>query len=906
MARIPAHDATSPTPSPARRWARIGGPLLTLLTLAGLLALAGAPRRIASPAVVYLIPVVFSAYIGGLGPGLVSAAMSLVFAALYYSEPGHPLHFTPDNLGRFLLLALATPTITVMVGLLKQREQRRVVAMAATQAGERYRDLVDDIDGVVWEADTSVEPLRFTFVSRRAEAVLGYPVARWLAEPGFWPDRIHPEDRARVLEFAREAAREGLRREVVYRAVSGAGRTIWLRDRMHGVVGDGGRRGMLRGVMFDITGQRLAEEGLLASEARKGAILEGALDCIVTIDHAGNITDFNPAAERAFGYRRADVIGRPMVELIIPPALREAHRQGLARYLATREAKVIGRRIEMRAMRSDGSEFPVELTVSRIPAAEPPVFTGFIRDITERRAAEAELRGTLSLLAATLESTTDGILVVDRGGKIVSLNRKFVAMWRIPQAVLDSRDDDQAIRFVLSQLEDPEAFVSKVRELYAQPDAESFDVLEFTDGRVFERYSMPQRIDGQSVGRVWSFRDVTERRRAETELRESELQLRQSQKMDAIGRLAGGVAHDFNNLLTVILGYCDAMLETLVAPDPMRHAAEEIKSAAERAAALTRQLLAFSRKQMLEPRELDLNVALAGTGRLLRRLIGEDIELELKLDPDLGRVVADEQQVQQVIMNLAINARDAMPRGGRLTLATANARLDASYAHLHPPLPPGEYVMLTVSDTGLGMDAETRSRVFEPFFTTKEQGKGTGLGLATVYGIVKQSGGYIWVYSEPGQGTVFKIYLPRLDASSLVGEGVAAASRLSAGTETVLLVEDEAMVRDLLRGALEGRGYRVLAAGSGEQALEVASAHRGPLHLLVTDVVMPGMRGPELATRLGPLHPELRVLHVSGYADDAALRHGVREGSTAFLQKPFTVEALVRKIREVLDAPQPA
>jgi len=444
-----------------------------------------------------------------------------------------------------------------------------------------------------------------------------------------------------------------------------------------------------------------------------------------------------------------------------------------------------------------------------------------------------------------------------------------------------------------------------VRDLYAQPTAESFDVLAFKDGRVFERYSMPQRIDGESVGRVWSFRDVTERNRAEAALRESEDQLRQSQKMDAIGRLAGGVAHDFNNLLTVILGYTEQMLERLGSQEPMRTAAHEIQNAAERAAALTRQLLAFSRKQVLEPRMLDLNAVLNGTSGLLRRLIGEDVRLDVKLEPQLGRVLADEHQLQQVIMNLAINARDAMPQGGRLTLTTANVTLDESYAQQHLPLGPGEYVLLTVADTGIGMDPATKARAFEPFFTTKEAGKGTGLGLATVYGIIQQSGGHIWVYSEPGHGTVFKIYLPRLDAATVAGELRPAQGGALGGEETVLLVEDEVSVRELLRDTLERHGYRVLAAGSGEQAMERATSYHGPIHLLVSDVVMPGIGGPELASRLEPLHPELRVLHISGYADDAILRHGVSEGTTAFLQKPFTPEALVRKMREVLDAARP-
>jgi PAS domain S-box-containing protein len=889
-------------PPPRALWPRVGGPLLTLLTMAGILVLARTPLRLPNPGLMLMVPVVYAAYIGGFGPGLVSAAMSLLFAAFYLSQPGRPLRFSEAAALRMVGDAIAIPAITLMVGLLKRGEQRRLSAEAAARAGARYRELVDDIDGVVWEADASSGPLRMTFVSSRAEALIGYPVTQWLIAPGCWPGCIHAEDRDRVLAFALETAHGQLRREIDYRVVTATGETVWVRDRMHGLAGEDGGSARLRGIMVDITGLRQAERGLTASAAREGAILDGALDCIVTMDHAGRITGFNPAAERTFGYRRADVIGCAMAELIIPPSIRAAHHLGFQRYLATSEAHLIGRRIELMAMRSDGSEFPVELSIARIPGHDPPIFAGFLRDITERRAAEASLRDALSLLTATLESTADGILVVDASGRIVSYNRQFAAMWHIPDEVLDARDDERAIGYVLSQLSDPGAFVAKVRELYAQPAAESFDVLAFKDGRVLERYSKPQRIDGVSVGRVWSFRDVTERNRAEAALRESEDQLRQSQKMDAIGRLAGGVAHDFNNLLTVILGYTEQMLERLDAREPLRSAAHEIQSAAERAAALTRQLLAFSRKQVLEPRRLDLNAVLKGTTGLLRRLIGEDVQLDVQLEPELGLVMADEHQIQQVVMNLAINARDAMPQGGRLTLTTSNVSLNESYAQQHLPLGPGEYVMLTVADTGIGMDAATRARAFEPFFTTKEAGKGTGLGLATVYGIIQQSGGHTWVYSEPGHGTVFKIYLPRLDAPEGAGEPRRAPGGELAGNETVLLVEDEASVRELLRETLERHGYRVLSAASGEQAIERASGHQGPIHLLVSDVVMPGIGGPELASRLEPLHPELRVLHISGYADDAILRHGVREGTTAFLQKPFTAEALVRKMREVLDA----
>ncbi len=380
-----------------------------------------------------------------------------------------------------------------------------------------------------------------------------------------------------------------------------------------------------------------------------------------------------------------------------------------------------------------------------------------------------------------------------------------------------------------------------------------------------------------------------------------EEQLQQAQKMEAIGRLAGGVAHDFNNLLTVITGYSQVLLDGLPANDPMRIHVSQIKKAGDRAALLTRQLLAFSRKQVLAPEVLDLNTIVANINKMLPRLIGEDIDLVAVACPDLGRVKADPGQIEQVIMNLAVNARDAMPQGGRLTIETANVDLDKDYSKQHPVVLPGPYVMLAVSDTGTGMTPETQSRVFEPFFTTKEQGKGTGLGLAMVYGIVKQSGGYVWVYSEPGKGTAFKIYLPRVaEALEEVVEAMAEV-RTSGGVETILVVEDNDAVRCLVRSVLESRGYTPLEAGSGEEALSLAAGHSGPIHILLTDVVMPRMNGRELAARLALPHPETKVIYMSGYTDDSVVRHRVLDPGTQFLQKPFIPETLARKIREVLD-----
>ncbi len=401
--------------------------------------------------------------------------------------------------------------------------------------------------------------------------------------------------------------------------------------------------------------------------------------------------------------------------------------------------------------------------------------------------------------------------------------------------------------------------------------------------------------DGLPSRMVGVHMDVTERRRLEE-------QLAQSQKMEAVGRLAGGVAHDFNNLLTVIGGYSTMLLEQGSWENGVRESLEEIKAASDRATNLTSQLLAFSRRQIWTPRVLPLNSIVANLDKMLRRLIGEDIDLMTSLGESAGRVNIDSAQLEQVIINLAINARDAMPGGGKLIIETANVDLDETYAHMHLAVKPGAYVRLAVSDTGIGMDASTRSQIFEPFFTTKPKGHGTGLGLSTAYGIVKQAGGNIWVYSEPGKGTSFKIYLPRVDQPEEPSHPEAAAGRSLKGTETILLVEDEDAVRLLLREALEPYGYTILEAGHGEQALSLLSEHPSPIHLLLTDVVMPGMSGRQLADRLVSLRSKTRVLYMSGYTDDAIVHHGVLEPGLAFLQKPFTPRQLARKIREVLDS----
>ncbi|MCM2270812.1 MAG: response regulator, partial [Thermoanaerobaculia bacterium] len=420
---------------------------------------------------------------------------------------------------------------------------------------------------------------------------------------------------------------------------------------------------------------------------------------------------------------------------------------------------------------------------------------------------------------------------------------------------------------------------------------------EFPDGSVgwFELHFEPVP-EGVLVLSI----DISARYRAESERARLEAQFRQAQKMEAVGRLAGGVAHDFNNLLSVILGYAEVAMARDGLDDATRADVAEIRRAGESAAALTRQLLAFSRQQVLSPVVLDLNAVVAPLEPMLARLLGEDVVVRLRLAPALGRVEADAHQIEQVVMNLAVNSRDAMPDGGHLTIETADVELDAAYAEQHVGVEPGHYVMLAISDDGHGMDAATRERLFEPFFTTKEAGKGTGLGLATVYGIVKQSGGHIWIYSESGQGTTFRIYLPRTDgAAPAVVARPPAAPR--GGDETVLVVEDQEALRQLLGRLLSAAGYRVLTASNGAEALALSAAHAGAVDLVLTDVVMPEMGGLELMARLRERHPELRVLFMSGYTEETVARHGVLDPARNFLGKPFTAAELARRVRTLLD-----
>jgi PAS domain S-box-containing protein len=630
--------------------------------------------------------------------------------------------------------------------------------------------------------------------------------------------------------------------------------------------------------------QRTARK-LHTAYLRFGGVVQISEDAILTIDDEQRITLFNAGAEKIFGYRAEEILGKP-INLLLPERYRLAHAGHITAFSKSADAlRAMNERGTIFGRRADGSEFPAEASISKFETGGERIMTIRLRDVTERRATEQRLRQ----MAAIVESSQDAIISEDLDSVIQSWNpgAEKIFGYAAPEAI------GQSARILLlpDAPDDVAANLSRVREGVSWTQETE---RRCKDGRRIEvalTVSPIRDQAGQVAGAAVIARDITERKRLEA-------QLLHSQKMEAVGRLAGGVAHDFNNLLSIIVGYAYLIRSSTPEDEPLRNAADEIMSASNKASALTRQLLAFSRKQVMRPEVLDMNEVMAGIGKILPRLLGEDIDLRIIPGADLNRVKADPGQIEQVIMNLVVNARDAMPGGGKLTLETNNLNFAGEEAQQHG-VQPGNYVMLAVSDTGHGMNAETRARIFEPFFTTKEAGKGTGLGLATVYGIVNQSNGHIWVYSEPGQGTTFKIYLPATaDAASR--RAPARPEPVLCGHETLLLVEDEGRLRDLLAHVLRDQGYKVLAAENGPAALQLIAGQKR-IDLLLTDVVMPEMRGQVLAAKLLKRFPDMLVVYMSGYTDNALVHSGSLAPGTTFLQKPFTPDLVLRRIREVLD-----
>jgi PAS domain S-box-containing protein len=634
-----------------------------------------------------------------------------------------------------------------------------------------------------------------------------------------------------------------------------------------------------------------AEQQLRSSEARLKAVLHSALDAHVTMDESGLVTSWNHQAESMFGWPEAEVLGRRLADIIVPHAHREAHAAGLRRFLTTGEGPILNQRIELTALRHDGSGFPVELAVAPVRIGTTWLFSAFVRDITDRRAADEALRVSEKKFGSAFQAHPSPMAIARLAeARWVDVNESLLRLFGMNRAETVGRTGKELGIWKRDELR--EEMLTELRTGGVFRDVEAEWLTRSGDVRTGLLSAEVIAFAGEPHF-LLHFQDITDRKQLE-------VQLRQAQKMEAVGRLAGGVAHDFNNVLTAIFGYVDLLAEQFPTDSGAQADLAEVRKAAERAAGLTRQLLAFSRQQVLEPVVLSVNDSIEDFEKMLRRVIGEDVRLRLTLATDAGNVRADPGQLHQVIMNLVVNARDAMPTGGSLILETGNVDLTEQYAEMHQPVIAGPYVMIAVSDSGMGMTPEVRARIFEPFFTTKEKGKGTGLGLSTVYGIVKQSGGYVWVYSEIGRGTTFKIYLPRVDAPAEPLSKPRETGSIT-GTETILLAEDDPLLRPLAKALLEKLGYAVLEGSDAPSALAAARAHTGRIHLLVTDVVMPGPSGRELARELVEFRPDTKVLYVSGYTDDAIVHHGMLEPGLNFLQKPFTPAVLARKVREVLD-----
>jgi len=635
---------------------------------------------------------------------------------------------------------------------------------------------------------------------------------------------------------------------------------------------------------------------VVESEAKSKSILEAAVDGIIIISDRGVIESFNPAAEKIFGYTRQEVLGKK-VNMLMPQPHRDLHDRYVQSYLSTGRKKVIGIGRETTAQRKDGTTFPIELAVSEVKLGRRSIFTGIIRDITARRRSASELKASEERFRLLVETMQDGLAVQDARGQIIYVNPRFCEILGaerqnlIGRRVCDLMDIGSRIVF-LNELNEPQSRGGDMVELSLEKD----------DGSKLSVRVTAKALKGPNGESKGSFVVITD----VTQLKKLQDQLLHSQKMEAVGRLAGGIAHDFNNLLTVILGFVDLSMAVLDESSPIYDHLKQIDGAGKQAESLTRQLLAFSRKQVLQPKVISPLKTLSGIEQMLQRLVGENIQLKMHLDSHTGLITADEGQIEQVIFNLAVNARDAMPDGGTLSIESGTVHMSTGHLGMEAEIPPGNYVVLTVSDTGVGMDRKTQAQIFEPFFTTKEKGHGTGLGLSTVYGIVKQSGGEISVYSEPGRGTSFRIYLPQIDAPGDESVPDTSTAPAACGSETILVVEDEDSVRNLIIEALSHCGHNVLQAPDGPTALAQFGDGAIQVDLVLTDVVMPKMDGKEFSERFRKGHPQAKILYMSGYTDDAILEHGVLSPDTPFIHKPFSPGALTRKIQEVLVQPHPS
>ncbi|MGD1082014.1 MAG: PAS domain S-box protein [Candidatus Sulfotelmatobacter sp.] len=813
---------------------------------------------------------------------------------------------------------------------LRSREEGKRATVALQEAEAKYRQLVEQVPAISYVAEAGAHG-RFLYVSPQVSMILGYRPEDCLTDPGFWWNHLNPEDHP--IALLEDSWEEGHPFRVEYRMRSQDGREVWLRDEAVIVRDPQTGRRLTRGLLVEITERKHADEALRRSEENyrmfvaqsSEGIFRQDLDVPVSIDlpeeelaqhilRHSYMAECNEAMAHMYGLNSpAELLGKRLTELLANDArnvelTREYIRNGF-------------RLLERESHEVDVHGNPKVFLNSMFGVVERGLLLrtwGIQRDISERlkaeearRKAEEALRESEERYRAFVEQSSEGIfrmeycppvpcdlpiaeqLVLGRkNGYLAECNDALARMYGRASAeeLLGKPLSDFLI------LNDPgtrQFMENFIRDGYRTTDQESYEMDSHGQKKIFRNTMSGMVVDGHWV-RTWGItRDVTERVHLEE-------QLRNAQQLEAIGRLAGGVAHDFNNILSVIMGHGELLLAASAGDERARNGLQQIRRAADRAASLTQQLLAFGRKQVLQPKVLVLNDVVADVQKMLSRVIGEDIELVASLHPALLSVKADPGQVEQVLMNLAINARDAMPHGGKLMMETSNVDVSMEQAR-DLDLAPGRYVMLRVADSGHGMDAGTLSHIFEPFFTTKPMGKGTGLGLATVYGIVKQSGGSIQVKSEVGHGTTFRIYFPAAEGSTSQREEAVGSGKVGGGTETILIAEDEPDLRELTRIFLEAYGYKVLEASSAEQAIQTADGFHERIDLLLTDVIMPGMSGSQLAEKILSKRPQTRIVYMTGYTDDMVVQYKVLEPGVQLLQKPFTKVDLALKVRSTLD-----
>jgi two-component system, cell cycle sensor histidine kinase and response regulator CckA len=772
------------------------------------------------------------------------------------------------------------------------RDERERAIRSLRQSEERVRLLLDSTTEAVYGIDVEGN---CTFCNAASVRLLGYEnpgdllgkQMHWLMHHTRADGTRYPIEDCQIYLGFREGKGSHSENEVLWRK---DGSSFPVEYWSYPVVTDGKPIGSV--VKFiDITDRKQANATILKERDRAQQYLDIADVILLALDQEGRINLINRKGCSTLGWKEQDLIGRDWIDTCLPARTRDELRTAFRSLISGTPLH-----LENAVLTKSGEERMIawRSTVLRDSAGRITGTLSSGEDVTEHKRAEEALRRSEARVKRLVESNIIGIGIGTLDGKLLDGNDSFLKLLGY------SREELLSGALRLDGMTPPEyndvdqRAVEQLKNTGIAPPWEKEFIRK--DGRRVAVLIgvVTLATDQGDIEAVSVVVDISERKLLEQ-------QLRQAQKMEAIGQLAGGVAHDFNNLLSVIIGYSDILLDRAAQGTKMRTQCQEINKAGNRAASLTRQLLAFSRQQVLEPKVLNLNTVVVEIEKMLRRLIGEDIEFRTALDPTLGSVKADPGQIEQIIMNLAVNARDAMPEGGKLVIETSNAELDDRYALQHPPFSPGRYVLLAVTDTGIGMSAETKTHVFEPFFTTKEVGKGTGLGLSTVYGVVKQSGGYIWVYSELGHGSVFKIYLPRVDQSVRQSRPSELAPALYHGTEIVLLVEDEESVRTLTRSLLEEGGYTVIEAGNGAQALEIAGRHSGPIQLLLTDVVMPGMNGRVLAQKMIEAQPKMKVIYISGYTGSFSSHGELFDAAATLIQKPFSRATLLRKVREVLD-----